>query len=172
MKLKFYSSSGFTILELMIAVAIAGIMAAVALPNFSAMIKNNCMTTKANNLVSSLQLARSEAIKRRTNVTVSASSATADDEWGAGWSVFIDSNSDNSVSVGEEVIRVVQLSCGLGTTKFDGSVSSIDYEPKGYLTTAGTKTFTLCDDRVGETGREIEVNEIGRPSTDNKYVCP
>jgi len=129
------------------------------------------MTTNTNRLVSSLQLARSEAIKRRTDVTITANSTTSDNEWGTGWRIYIDSNNNNSVSFGEEIIRDVQLTCGLGTTKFDGSVSTLDYEAKGYLTTAGSKTFTLCDDRTGETGRQITVNELGRPTTENKHSC-
>ena len=172
MKFNLKKHAGFTILELMLAVAIASVMAAIALPNFSAMIKNNCMTTNANRFVTSLQLARSEAVKRRTNIAIAAKSATSDNEWGTGWRVFVDTNGNGSVSFGEEIIRDVDLTCGIGTTKFDSTVSSITYESKGYLDSAGDVLFTLCDDRTAETGRQIEVTEIGRPSTNNKYACP
>lgn len=147
-------------MELMIAVAIAGIMAAVALPSFSAMIKNNCMTTNANRLVASLQLAKSEAVKRRTDVDVTASGATVGNKWGAGW----------TIADGADTIRVVQLTCGLDTTTFAGTDDSITYDSSGFTNSAST--FTLCDDRTGEAGREITVNALGRPSTDNRHACP
>ena len=161
MKLK-NDTAGFTILELMMAIAVAGVLAAVALPSYTNMVKNNCMTTSASSLVTSLQLAKSEAVKRRTTITVAPTKNSGDadyssNEWGEGWTV-----SDSS-----ETIRIVELTCGIGSTTVDGDDTSVTYDSSGFTNT--TSTFTICDDRTGETGREISVNSLGRPTTDSNY---
>ena len=70
MKRKNYA--GFTIIELMVAIAVAAILLAVAIPSYTNMVLNNCLTTKANGFVSAMQLARSTAITFRDNVSVGA----------------------------------------------------------------------------------------------------
>ena len=77
--IKSLKSSGFTILELMITIAVVGVLAAVALPSFNYTIQNNRVKTAASDAHMSLLLARSEAIKRNNNVKVSFNSS--------GWTV-------------------------------------------------------------------------------------
>ncbi len=154
--------AGFTILELMAAVTVAGILLAVALPSYHNLTRNNCLTTKANSLIASLQIARSEAVKRRANIDVIATnSASSTNKWGTGWTV--------QVSGGGDVIRVVELACD--ATTVDNSVTTYTYNSQGFINNpAGT--FAICDDRTGETGREITLSTTGRPSTNNTFVCP
>jgi type IV fimbrial biogenesis protein FimT len=95
--------AGFTLLELLTVVTIAGLLLAVAVPSMRAFVQNSRMTGAANDLVRALQVARTEAVKRRRNVVV----CTADDPLAAtpacageatlnGWVVFVDSNSDGA----------------------------------------------------------------------------
>ncbi|HEX4859019.1 MAG TPA: GspH/FimT family pseudopilin [Usitatibacteraceae bacterium] len=79
------AASGFTLLEVMIVLAVVGILAAVAVPNFSAFVKSSRLRSATSGLYEAMVLARSEAIKRGANVTVSPTGG----EWGKGWSVVV-----------------------------------------------------------------------------------
>ena len=76
----------FTIIELMITIVVGAIMMVVAVPSFTTMLRNNCLTTSANILVADLNIARSEAIKSGFNVFITATNgADAANEYGPGW---------------------------------------------------------------------------------------
>ncbi len=80
--------AGFTITELMIVIAVVGVLAALAAPNMGAMIRTQRIKTAAFDVFSSLTFARSEAIKRNTSVIVTPVDAG---NWARGWSIA-DSN--------------------------------------------------------------------------------
>lgn len=94
-------NSGFTLLELLTVVTIAGLLLAVAVPGMRAFIQNAEMTRAANDFVHAVQTARTEAIKRRRNVVVCTAAdpleanrpATRTSSTLNGWIVFVDSNS-------------------------------------------------------------------------------
>lgn len=75
-------SHGFTLVELMIALAILAILSALAAPNFSAMIANYRVRTGAEGIISGLQLARAEAVRRNTNVSFTLNTGT-------GWTLAV-----------------------------------------------------------------------------------
>lgn len=83
------SLAGFSLLEMIIAMTIAGILAAIAIPGFSNVISNNRLTAHANQFIAAINLARSEAIKRGTKVTIIREGSTSKD-WKGGWKVFVD----------------------------------------------------------------------------------
>ena len=78
------AESGFTLTELMVVVAVLGVLAAIAVPSFQSLTQSQQVKNASFELFSSLSLARSEAIKRNGNVTVTPAS-TAD--WGQGWTI-------------------------------------------------------------------------------------
>jgi type IV fimbrial biogenesis protein FimT len=85
------NQQGFTLIELMVTVAISAILLGIGVPSFRAMIQNNRIDAASNDLVSGLQLARSEAIKRGIPVVLCASSdqatCAATPVWTTGWVV-------------------------------------------------------------------------------------
>jgi type IV fimbrial biogenesis protein FimT len=100
-------SAGVTLIEVAITVTILAILAAVALPAFNNVILANRLAAGANELVGSLQVARSEAIRRRSRVVVcaSASGSGCGGSWSDGWIVFEDGDRNGTVSGSETVIR-------------------------------------------------------------------
>ena len=78
------AESGFTLPELMIVLAVAGILAALAVPSFQSLTQSQQAKNASFELFSSLSLARSEAIKRNANVTVAPAVAG---DWGQGWTI-------------------------------------------------------------------------------------
>ena len=138
---------------------IAGILATLAAPSFVDVIKNNRMTTQYNDLLASLSLARSEAIKRGDSVTAckAANPTTCGGNWHDGRVVFVDSNSVGVIDAGEEIIRVYSSLSGSNTLSFPRN--RVTYSSNG-LATGFTGTFTLCDDRPISKG--LIVSNTGR----------
>lgn len=178
------AATGFTIIELMIVVAIGGILMALALPSYDNMVRNNCRTTATNSLVTGLQFARSEAVKRRTRVNVTAADASiAGNEWIYGWDVWTDKNGDGDMDLDadpdvNELLREMPLTCeqpAAGANRMTiaeaGGATTFTYVATGFIDTPGT--FTVCNDnQTAERGRQITISNTGRPSTNSDFVCP
>ncbi len=82
------TGQGFTLIELMVALAVAGIVLVVGLPGLKSLIQNNRLTTSTNHLVGSLYLARAEAVARNQPVSVCANDPVTGD-WSRGWFVAV-----------------------------------------------------------------------------------
>ncbi|MEA2080623.1 MAG: GspH/FimT family pseudopilin [Pseudomonadota bacterium] len=154
---------GFTLVELIMGLAIIAIVLTLGVPSFNDLIRNNRMTTQVNQLVSALTLARSEAIKRGASIDVSTASGGAN--WKNGWSV--------EVSVGGADIRVFEAQKGDHSLVSDNNKSSFVYDSQGFLSTdcAGNCTITLCNPSGG-TGRRLSIAPSGHVSVNGSYVCP
>jgi type IV fimbrial biogenesis protein FimT len=101
--------TGVTLLELMITISIAAILLAAGAPSFMQMLAKNRLEASSNDFVSSLNLARSEAVLRNVRTTVCRSSdgTSCGGEWEDGWIVFVDDGgTPGVVEVGEEIVLV------------------------------------------------------------------
>jgi type IV fimbrial biogenesis protein FimT len=149
--------TGFTLVELLITITIASILAAVAAPSFARLIRDTRLTTSANDLVAVLNLARSESAKRGTNVMVEANSGTT--AWQGGWTVYVDANGNAAPDAGE----VTRIGDALdGSLTLTGSLAVVQFRPTGTTTSAPTVlTFDLCNNRPAESDRRISISATG-----------
>lgn len=157
--------SGFSLIELMVTIAIAAILSALAAPSYRALIIDNSISTQASDLAGVLAFARSEAAKRGMTVRVTASGT----DFSSGWSVWVDENNDNAISTGETLKMHEALKTGY-TLVGEGfaNTAEIQYRSNGSADSSGS--FTLCFS--GYTGRLISVSATGRvSSTKTSSVC-
>src|SRR5688572_29174195 len=100
---------GFTLMELMFAIAILAILLGLGVPGFRQIIENNRLITQNNEVVTALNLARSEALRLAGDVTMCASadgeSCSEETDWSSGWIVFVDSNADGTIADPEQIIQ-------------------------------------------------------------------
>ncbi len=147
---------GFTLTELMVTLAVAGVLAMIAVPNMRTFLQNNRLSSASNDLLRSFYLARTEAIKHQTNVAVCASAAPMAAvpacSYGPfnGWIVFQDTNFNWQWDNGEPIFeRHVLLDTSV-TVKTDNNGIEI-YQATGFASPAGAKNPTrnilLCDIR-------------------------
>ena len=159
--------NGFTLVELMITLVIAAILLTVAVPSFNTTIRDNRLITDANQLVSSLALARSEAVKHGRTATVCVSSdqatCTGETDWTLGWMAWVDVDGNGNLDAGEE--RGFVGAFPGNSVTFTSADSQVVFTAQGAAT--ATVTLDLCDDRAGETGRRINISNTGRASTTN-----
>lgn len=108
------SGSGFTLIELITTLTIAGILTAIAVPTFNSVISSNRLTAYTNEFVTALNLARSEAIKRGRKVTI-IRKGNVDNAWENGWDVFIDSDNNNTLNKDDGDANLCEASGGTAT---------------------------------------------------------
>lgn len=162
---------GFTLVELMITLVIAVILLTIAVPSFITTIQNNRATAQANELVTALNLARSEAAKRGDSVSVCRSSdnASCSGGWSDGWMVFQDVNDDGNFDAGTDT--VLQVWDGLqGNATLTATANFVTFDRLGAANTATTFTLTTPD-CTGDQNRTISINATGKVNA-TRTACP
>jgi type IV fimbrial biogenesis protein FimT len=158
---------GFSLLELLVTISVAAILIAIAVPSLSMFIQNSREDSQADSLISSLQYARSEAVKEDANVEVCASADGATcsnaNNWATGWIV-------ETTVAPITVLQVIPQLTGNNTLTgtFNGAaVSQVVFQPNGFVQAAGGKGvfvntyFKLCDARGAAYARDVEITGIG-----------
>ena len=171
------TNKGFTLIELMVTLVVVAILLTVAIPSFRSIVQNNRAITQANELITAINLTRSEAIKRGRSIFICGSTdqATCDtNNWALGWIVVEDTDANGSYTSGGDtnVLRVWNAMPTGTTLTNSGSVTTIRYLSSGLTDLAATNTFTLTiSDCTGNNGRTITVLTTGRPNV-SSTACP
>lgn len=148
--------SGFTIIELIVTIVIIGILTAAGAPMFSQFIAGQRIKTASFDIMSSLTLARSEALKRNANVTVTPVTTS---QWESGWSVTSGGTTINQQSA----LKGMTITCKNGTTTTTCPSVGLTYGANGRLT-ASVPSFELGS-TSSTSKRCISIDLSGRPNS-------
>jgi len=182
---------GFTLIEVMVTITVAGILLAIGVPAFQSFVQNDRDIGQANSLVGSLNYARSEAIKRGspTGITVCPSALglacdVGSTAWAGGW-IVVDTNNADCGGAACPVLQSVPAMSGSNTLTPVGSAKfGITFLSSGLPTPATTNpalTIRICDTRGAAFARDVEVNSTGRVASSQNIgqtvggaalVCP
>lgn len=183
------SALGFTLFELMMTVAVAGVVLTLGVPSFVDMVRNNRAATNVNELLTAFSIARSEAIRRGLNVTVCRSSdgVTCGDDWADGWIVFRDNAASDTAAPDEPdnatdpvLLRTwpampgtatVTTSVGAGVTAAD--VEWVRFTPRGGMRADGAMPIRYDIELEGCSGqqmRRVILNTVGH-ATVTREAC-
>jgi type IV fimbrial biogenesis protein FimT len=146
---------GFTMVELLVTIAIATILTTVAIPSFSGLIASQRAKTAASELFASLLTARSDAIMRNANVTVSPLAGG----WGQGWQIL-------------DLANNVLETHGALTNVIIPPTGGVTFRPSGRVTAASASMFQISTTSGSSTNYQcISLNLSGRPYIQAAQTC-
>jgi type IV fimbrial biogenesis protein FimT len=173
--------NGFTLYELLVTMLVIGIVMTIGIPNMSAFTANSRMAATANDLHSSFMLARSEAARSKSPITICASAdslaanASCNGNFDDGWIVFVDLDGDlQRAGAGENVLRRnpaidsnIDININANATYFSFAPTGLGRGNVGGV--PAFQTAVLCDDRGNivaaggnSAARYLVVTPIGR----------
>jgi type IV fimbrial biogenesis protein FimT len=169
---------GFNLTELMMVVAISGILLSLALPGFRTLTLNTRRTVAINALVSGFSLARSEALKRGAAVTVcgldsSGAGCANGADWSYGWMVFVDTNANGAWDAGEpaplqKFATDEPAQRRVTANTYGATAGFVLLQP--FNQGATSATITVCDSRGAGSARAVTVSNTGRAAASDKDV--
>lgn len=168
--------SGFTLVELLITVAIAAILLSLAAPNFREMLVKRSVQAAAETLASDMRFARSEALKRSTQTVICRSTdgakcSTVVGSWSEGWIVYVDpaNLTEGTLIPAQNVVKVQQQLPNIALIQRDATPANtrkfFRYEPTGWAK-AATESFTVTPTGSVPAGstRLLCISVNGRPA--------
>lgn len=185
-------SGGFTLIELMVTVALVAVLLGLAVPSFARLVASNRLTTQTNEFTGMLHLARLEAIRRGQSIAIRADGG--DINFDTGWKLFTDLDADGAAPgtvtatdgtviresgafAGRTTIKRVTRSGTFGSFTYADATAAdrmyLGFNSRGGNSAAGAAFFKVCD--AGDSairGRVVQVSTVGRISLDsNNESC-
>jgi type IV fimbrial biogenesis protein FimT len=161
--------NGFTLIELMIAVGLTGLLLSMAVPALDIFVSNARQTGAINDFVSTIHKARSTAVTTNTRVTICPSSNGTNCEsvgWNSGWIAFSDIDSDRNVDNNETIFATMESADGL-TLQSAEFATFLMYRPNGRVMNASLNgsagAMVFCDDRGPNHAKVMIIDLSGRP---------
>lgn len=168
-----HRSRGFTLVELMVTIAVLAILVAIAFPSFESSFRSNRVATTNNALLTSLSMARSEAVRntRGGGVCPSADGQNCGGNWSQGWMAFADNNGNGDFDDGDTVVNFTELNPRM-VAEADG-VDVIAFDSRGRRQAGGDQVIVLHPTECGgqELQRTITVGATGTARV-TKGACP
>ena len=152
---------GFSLVELIIAIAIFSILLKIALPSWANYVADNKLKLTRDSFVSSVDIARQMALSNDDNVTLcpfsTASSTTCGSSWSSGWIVY-----EQTAASGNILLRTVQApsNTNIAMTATNSTITSLTFSPKPPFLNQATD-FKLCDNRGASSAMAISVQLTG-----------
>lgn len=175
-----FAIRGLTLVELLMAMAVLAILFGLGVPAFGDLRARSERVAINNGLMTSLSLARTEALRSRRPTVVCPAKADAsgcrdDGAWHHGWIGFVDENEDGMLTAGRD--RVIEVREPIqGASLLSGSARpKVRYAPNG-LNTGSNLSIRLC--QAGKVVSAVVVNNVGRPRVELKeralarWSCP
>jgi len=157
------TSSGFTLIELIIGMAVAAIVLSLAIPSFHRVMESNRITVETNHLMANLQYARNSAITRYSQVIACPSPDLArcdgSSRWDRGWIVFMDTDENGQPDAPEDILRVVSANDRL--TMYSGGRHRVRFQPSGSAY-GSNLTIRVCSPDESIEPRAVIVSNPGR----------
>jgi type IV fimbrial biogenesis protein FimT len=173
---------GFTLIELMVTVAVLAVLMMIAVPSFVTFIQNARLSSQSSDLTTALMYARSEAVARNRPVSVCAvpssfsiancptptnpaaapganCACSGVTSWEPGYAVFVDANSNGTIDTGDTVLRAYQTLAGNNTLR--GPNAFVTFTGNGY-SSGFSGNMRLCDSRGTNNSRRIVLTNQGR----------
>lgn len=174
-------NGGFTLIELMVTLAVGAILLAVAVPSFRTFVQNAQVNNTADSFLAAMQRARSEAITRGDAVllcrtadpTSNTCGTSSAEDWSPGWLMYAvrnfsgEVNFDASNANHQLISRGSPTPGGVTITSDSHGNSWLTFGNDGTLAEDDVVAYAICDDRGVEHGRLIVIPMIGRPYLTN-----